>query len=197
MSIEVLLQRTVQLSLFGAFDRPPSGVVPLDPPDASAALHCVKTVLVRAVRTLGGPVPQVRWFRPAEGGEYEPDEDGLAVDGYPPPSGIYEDRSGVIWLNVGYEAPYWLANSVAHEAVHHWQDVLRGPSIGAEDYQRREMQAIDLSEELVPPGSIPKPRGKEVDAWYEPARRSAMRRWLRRYPGEESIAELRALRLGL
>jgi hypothetical protein len=85
--------------------------------------------------------------------------------------GFHRYGERTIWLSVSYETPEGLARTVAHEAVHYWQDRTRR-SLGDEMEQRdREPEAQQRSLLLVPKGSIRTPRGRARDAWFEPARR--------------------------
>ena len=81
-----------------------------------------------------------------------------------------------VWLSVGYRSPNDLAQTVAHEVVHQWQDIRRGPTIDELEHTEREGEAQRRAEALVPKGRFRTPRGKKRDAWFEPARRRYRRR---------------------
>jgi len=156
----------------GASDRADL-VEPVDAPDAPAALACVETVLGRAARTLSVPVPEVQWYRtwPYPSGKTMPKH----------PTGFYRQGRPVIWLSVAYDTPQGLAVTAAHEVVHHWQDYRRGRSLDAVEHQEREGEARRRSRLLVPDGAYRTPRGKKLDAWFDPSRRR------RRWASEESL----------
>jgi hypothetical protein len=150
-------------------DRPPDpddvprGVELLEPPDARAALECVRTVLTEAANTLRTPVPRVNWFRPIEG----PDTEGQ----YELLNGFVRHGGRVVWLYVGYRSPQRLAVTTAHEAVHYWQNYRRGPCLDDVEHSEREGEAQRRADLLVPKGTYRTPRGKKRDPWFEPARR--------------------------
>ena len=76
-----------------------------------------------------------------------------------------------IWLNVDYRSPEGLVQTVAHEAVHYWQDRTRRRLGDDLEHRDREREAQLRARLLVPKGSVRIPRGRARDAWYEPARR--------------------------
>jgi len=148
-------------------------IEPVDAPDAPAALACVESVVEGATRTLGVPVPEVEWYRlwRYPSGKTAPmNATGFHLHGKP-----------VIWLSVGYRTPQRLAVTTAHEVVHYWQDHRRGRCLDAVEHQEREGEARRRSRLLVPDGTYRTPRGKKLDAWFDPPRRR------RRWASEESL----------
>jgi hypothetical protein len=141
----------------------PAGVEPVEPPDAPAAIACVDEVLAEVRKELGVSELRVRWYHPS------PVPDG--EKSYLFVLGFIQPGSRAIWLNVGYASPHDLARTVAHEVVHQWQDIRRGPDLDALEFDEREGEAQRRAEVLVPKGRFRTPRGKKRDAWFEPARR--------------------------
>jgi hypothetical protein len=138
-------------------------IEPVDAPNAPAALACVETVLEDVARALDVPVPGLRWYRawPSPGGKTRPtNTSGFVVHGEP-----------VVWLSVAYSRPQALAVTAAHELVHYWQDQRSGRCVDAMEHREREGEARRRANVLVPKGTFRTPRGKKLDAWFEPARR--------------------------
>jgi len=141
----------------------PAGIEPVEPPDAPAAIDCVSEVLAEVSRKLGVSGLRVRWYRsvPTPTGEMPYGQiQGFIVNGH-----------RAVWLNVGYRDPLELARTVAHEVVHQWQYVRRGPCLDELECSEREGEARRREKVLVPKGRFRTPRGKKRDAWFEPARR--------------------------
>jgi hypothetical protein len=146
-------------------DAVPSGVEPVEPPDAPAALECVARVLTESCAALDVTTPRVRWYRPAGG-------PGIFDEGsYWWVRGFHYPGERVIWLHVGYASAQDLATTVAHEVVHYWQDRRRGRYLDEVEHAEREREARRRAHLLVPKGTFPTPRGRKRDAWFTPARR--------------------------
>jgi hypothetical protein len=140
----------------------PAGIVPVEPPDAPAALECVERVLADTCAALGVRIPPIRWFRSGR---------GPAGDSHMVLMGMYVFPAGIVWLNAAYRTPEALARTAAHEGVHHWQRTTRGDCVDDLEHEWREREAQHRARAIVPVGSIGMPRGKRRDAWYEQARR--------------------------
>lgn len=141
----------------------PVGVEVVEPPDAPAAIACVKEVLAEVSEELGVSELRVRWYRPT------PVTD--IADSYEYVRGFILPGRRTVWLGVTYRSPNDLARTVAHEVVHQWQDIRRGSTIDDLERREREGEAQRRAELLVPSGRFKTPRGKKRDAWFEPARR--------------------------
>ena len=146
-------------------DDVPSGVEPVEPPDAPAALGCVARVLTETSAALGVTTPRVRWYRPAAGHRI------FDEGSYGWVRGFHNHGERVIWLNVRYPSAQELATTVAHEVVHYWQDQRRGRCLDEVEHAEREREARRRAHLLVPKGAFPTPRGRKRDAWYAGARR--------------------------
>lgn len=147
-------KRTAQLALQLAV--PPRGVVPAEPPHASAAISCVEVLVSTLSARFEMPKPRVRWY-------------------VQPPSALDRTKGeinhgeGLIWLNTGYSSPQDLARTVAHELVHRWQDFTRGRCQDADEHGTRESEAQGLARRLVPRGAYPTPRGRALNLWFDPS----------------------------
>ena len=138
-------------------------IEPMEPPDAPAASRCVRHMLARLDRILGGPPPRVAWFRhSAEASQ----RCGFVL------AGFYIDGESVIWVNYDYPSPFRLADTVAHEYIHYWR-WQQGMGCEHEDLVDDDPceEGIDaMAWHLIPWGSLPKEPAKGGADWFDPSR---------------------------